>query len=220
MFETFSTENWNRPKEEIDALMSMLVTTIAQEEKTLMENNIKLACIGDLKQISSETRNALLECIDRTNGNTGMVLILALNYSSRWEITEMVKEIAGKAKRGEINIEDINQEYISSQLTKPEGNDYLITKRRYSAFIGTDLDLLLQCLHVDTVFLIGGLTDVCVHFTAVDAHQSNYHFYVVTDCVTGSTWKAHEYALKNMKYLQRESNITTEDVLTAEVKSL
>ena len=105
-------------------------------------------------------------------------------------------------------------------LTKPEENDYLITKRRYSAFIGTDLDLLLQCLHVDTVFLIGGLTDVCVHFTAVDAHQSNYHFYVVTDCVTGSTWKAHEYALKNMKYLQRESNITTEDVLTAEVKAL
>lgn len=102
-------------------------------------------------------------------------------------------------------------------LTKPEGNDYLITKRRYSAFIGTDLDILLQCLHVDTVFLIGGLTDVCVHFTAVDAHQSNYHFYVVTDAVTGSSRKAHDYALLNMKYLQRESNITTEDILTAEV---
>lgn len=101
--------------------------------------------------------------------------------------------------------------------TKPEENDYLITKRRYSAFMGTDLDILLQCLKVDTLFLIGGLTDVCVHFTAVDAHQSNYHFYVVTDCVTGSSWKAHEYALKNMKYLQRESNITTADVLEAEV---
>jgi len=101
--------------------------------------------------------------------------------------------------------------------TKPEGNDYLITKRRYSAFIGTDLDILLQCLHVDTLFLIGGLTDVCVHFTAVDAHQSNYHFYVVTDAVTGSSRKAHDYALLNMKYLQRESNITTEDILTATV---
>ncbi len=98
-------------------------------------------------------------------------------------------------------------------LTKPEGNDYLITKRRYSAFIGTDLDLLLQCLKVDTVFLIGGLTDVCVRFTAVDAHQSNYHFYVVTDSVTGSSRKAHEYALRNMKYLQRESNIATQDIL-------
>ena len=102
-------------------------------------------------------------------------------------------------------------------LTKPEGKDYLITKRRYSAFIGTDLDILLQCLKVDTLFLIGGLTDVCVHFTAVDAHQSNYHFYVVTDAVTGSSRKAHDFALLNMKYLQRESNITTQDILTAEV---
>lgn len=102
-------------------------------------------------------------------------------------------------------------------LTKPEGKDYMITKRRYSAFLGTDLDLLLQCLHVDTLFLIGGLTDVCVHFTAVDAHQSNYHFYVVTDAVTGSSRRAHDYALLNMKYLQRQSNITTEDILTAKV---
>lgn len=102
-------------------------------------------------------------------------------------------------------------------LTKPEGNDYLITKRRYSAFMGTDLDILLQCLKVDTLFLIGGLTDVCVHFTAVDAHQSNYHFYVVTDAVTGSSRRAHDFALLNMKYLQRESNITTQDVLEAEV---
>ncbi|MGB8452507.1 MAG: isochorismatase family cysteine hydrolase [Anaerocolumna sp.] len=98
-------------------------------------------------------------------------------------------------------------------LTRPEGNDYLIAKRRYSAFIGTDLDLLLRCLKTKTLFLIGGLTDVCVHFTAVDAHQNDYRFYVVTDCVTGSSWKAHEYALKNMKYLQRESNITVADVL-------
>lgn len=101
-------------------------------------------------------------------------------------------------------------------ITKPEGNDYTIVKRRYSAFIGTDLDILLRCLHVETLFLIGGLTDVCVHFTAVDAHQSNYHFFVVTDAVTGSSWKAHEYALRNMKYLQRESNITTDDILIAD----
>ena len=120
---TFSTENWNRPKEEIDALMSMLVTTIAQEEKTLMDNNIKLACIGDLEHISSETRKALLECMERTSRNSGMVLILALNYSSRWEITEMTRKIAEKARRGEINPESINQEYISSQLTTAEYPD-------------------------------------------------------------------------------------------------
>lgn len=103
-------------------------------------------------------------------------------------------------------------------LTAPVETDYLITKRRYSAFLGTDLDLLLDCLGVKTLFLIGGLTDVCVHFTAVDAHQSDYFFYVVTDAVTGSDWEAHKYALLNMKYLQRESNITTEDILTAEVE--
>lgn len=104
-------------------------------------------------------------------------------------------------------------------LTKPEGKDYLIAKRRYSAFLGTDLDLLLRCLKVKTLFLIGGLTDVCVHFTAVDAHQHDYHFYVVSDCVTGSSWKAHKYALKNMEYLQRESNITTTDILNGEVQN-
>lgn len=102
-------------------------------------------------------------------------------------------------------------------LTKPEGNDYTIGKRRYSAFLGTDLDLLLRCKKITTLFLIGGLTDVCVRFTAVDAHQHDYKFYVVTDCVTGSSRKAHDYALLNMKYLQRESNITTQDILEAEV---
>ncbi len=103
-------------------------------------------------------------------------------------------------------------------LTAPAKTDYTIGKRRYSAFLGTDLDLLLQCKGIKTLFLIGGLTDVCVRFTAVDAHQHDYHFYVVTDCVTGSSWKAHEYALKNMKYLQRESNITALDILEGEVQ--
>ncbi|WP_028973884.1 cysteine hydrolase family protein [Spirochaeta cellobiosiphila] len=102
-------------------------------------------------------------------------------------------------------------------LTKPEGKDYLVSKRRYSAFIGTDLDILLRGLKAEYLYLIGGLTDVCVHFTAVDAHQYDYHFYVVSDCVTGSTWKAHNYSLKNMKYLQRDSNITTADILEGEV---
>lgn len=114
---TFSTENWNRPKEEIDALMSMLVTTIASEEKTLMENDIRLECIGDIGQIAEETRNALFECIERTRNNKRMVLILALNYSSRWEITEMVKSIAINAKNGEVALEQIDQKYISDNLS-------------------------------------------------------------------------------------------------------
>jgi len=97
--------------------------------------------------------------------------------------------------------------------TAPVEGEYTFGKRRYSAFLGTDLDLLLRCKGIENLFLIGGLTDVCVRFTAVDAHQYNYRFFVVTDCVTGSSWKAHEYALANMKYLQRESNITTADII-------
>ena len=97
--------------------MSMLVTTIASEEKTLMKNDIRLECIGDIGQIAEETRNALFECIERTRNNKRMVLILALNYSSRWEITEMVKSIATKAKNGEVVLGQIDQKYISDNLS-------------------------------------------------------------------------------------------------------
>ncbi len=113
---TFSTENWNRPKEEIDALMAMLVTTIAQEEKTLMDNNIKLECIGDVEQIAPETRASLLECMERTKQNSRMTLILALNYSSRWEITDTVRRIAELAEAKKISSSQIDQDFISSQL--------------------------------------------------------------------------------------------------------
>lgn len=109
----------------------------------------------------------------------------------------------------------IHEEF--NPLTAPIETDYVFHKRRYSAFLYTDLDLLLRCKGITTLFLIGGLTDVCVRFTALDAHQNDYHFFVVTDCVTGSSQKAHDYALLNMKYLQRDSNITTQDILDAEV---
>ncbi len=102
-------------------------------------------------------------------------------------------------------------------LTAPVETDYTFYKRRYSAFLYTELDLLLRCKGITTLFLIGGLTDVCVRFTAVDAHQNDYHFKVVTDCVTGSSREAHEFALLNMKYLQRDSHVTTQEILEAEV---
>ena len=85
-------------------------------------------------------------------------------------------------------------------------------KRRYSAFFGTDLEILLKGLHVDTLYLIGGLTDVCIHYTAVDAHQRDYHIRVVTDAVAGSSEDAHRYALKAIQYLQRDALITAADI--------
>lgn len=100
-------------------------------------------------------------------------------------------------------------------LTYPIQGEYLISKRRYSAFFGTDLEILLKGLHVDTLYLIGGLTDVCIHYTAVDAHQHDYHIKVVTDAVAGSSTEAHHYALRAIQYLQRNALITVSDIESA-----
>ncbi len=102
-----------------------------------------------------------------------------------------------------------------AKLTYPIEGEYTIIKRRYSAFFGTDLEILLKGLKVDTLYLIGGLTDVCIHYTAVDAHQKDYHIKVVTDAVAGSSEEAHNYALKAIKYLQRDSLVTVEDIESA-----
>lgn len=90
----------------------------------------------------------------------------------------------------------------------PEDGEFMIAKRRYSAFFATDLDLLLRGLKVDTIVIMGTLTNVCVHYTAVDAHQHDYFFHVIEDCCMGSDWNAHWAALNAMTYLQRNSRIT------------
>ncbi|MDO4389341.1 MAG: isochorismatase family protein [Eubacteriales bacterium] len=102
-----------------------------------------------------------------------------------------------------------------AKLTYPIEGEYLISKRRYSAFFATDLEILLKGLGVDTLYMIGGLTDVCIHYTAVDAHQNDYHIHVVTDAVAGSSKEAHESALRAIRYLQREALVTTADVEAA-----
>ncbi|WP_024802878.1 cysteine hydrolase family protein [Nocardia sp. BMG51109] len=90
----------------------------------------------------------------------------------------------------------------------PRPDEYEVRKRRYSAFFNTDLDTILRGYKASTVILSGGLTDVCVHYTAVDAHQNDYHFRVVADAVYGSSEPAHHSALNAMSYLQRDSVIT------------
>lgn len=112
----FSTENWKRPKIEIDALMSLLVSTITSETKTLMENNVKLLSIGCKESLPSEVLAGLESCIKRTSGNTGLSLVLALSYSSRWEIIEAVKKITAEAKEGKIEIGDIDSKLFEEYL--------------------------------------------------------------------------------------------------------
>lgn len=94
-------------------------------------------------------------------------------------------------------------------------DDYFIRKRRYSAFFGTDLAILLKGLKAETLILIGGLTDVCVHYTFADAHQSDFYTRVVEDCVIGSSHEAHAASLNAMEYLQSGARRTTAEMLTA-----
>ena len=94
-------------------------------------------------------------------------------------------------------------------------DDYLIRKRRYSAFFGTDFEILLKGLKVDTLLLTGGLTDVCVHYTFADGHQHDYFCRVIEDCVAGSSIEAHEASLRAMEYLQRGARRSLDEVLAA-----
>ena len=114
---TFSTENWNRPQAEVDALMELLVDTIEKETPTLHKNNVRLMMIGDLQRLPASARDKMLRCIAQTSENTGLSLVLALSYSSRWEITNAMKLIAKKIENNELNSNDINDETISNHLT-------------------------------------------------------------------------------------------------------
>lgn len=94
----------------------------------------------------------------------------------------------------------------------PQPEEFVIRKRRYSAFFGTELEIVLKAYKADTVMLVGGLTDVCIHYTAVDAHQHDYHVRVLSDCVGGSSDRAHEASLEAIAYLQRDALVTAEQV--------
>lgn len=113
----FSTENWNRPKQEVNALMQLLVTSIHNETKTLNKNNIRLLSIGDMGNLPKRCQNALKKSIESTKENTHMNLILALSYSAKWEIVNAVRKIVDEASRGELKSDDITEEMISAHLT-------------------------------------------------------------------------------------------------------
>jgi undecaprenyl diphosphate synthase len=112
----FSTENWNRPKMEVNALMTLLVQTIHDETSTLMKNNVRLNAIGDLLSLPKSVAKQLLGTIELTSSNTGLTLTLALSYSSRWEILDAVNKIAQKVEKGELKTSEINSEVFSRHL--------------------------------------------------------------------------------------------------------
>lgn len=114
---TFSKENWNRPEGEIKALMSLFIQAVANETADLLKNNVRLAAIGDIDSLPLDTRRALEKCIEDTSVSTGLTLVLALSYSSRWEITNAMKNIAKKIESSEISTDDISEDMISENLT-------------------------------------------------------------------------------------------------------
>lgn len=112
----FSTENWGRPKEEVDGLMELLVNTLKKEINTLHENQVKLHTIGDVSHLPKDCQNNLAEAIAATQHNSGLILQLALNYSGRWEIVEAAKKLATEAKAGLIDPEKIDEQTFAKHL--------------------------------------------------------------------------------------------------------
>ena len=147
---TFSTENWNRPQAEVDGLMELLIKAVREETETLMKNNVRLAMIGDLQRLPERSRTMLEQCIEETSGNTAMTLILALSYSSRWEIAEALKQIC----RDGLKADDIDEETLRRYLTTADYPDpdllirtggelrvsnFLLWQMAYTEFYFTDL---------------------------------------------------------------------------------
>ncbi len=111
---TFSTENWNRPEYEVSALMSLLLKHM--EEETFMKNNARFKVIGEIGRLPENVQKACRDLEEKTAGNTATCMVLALSYSSRWEITDAVKKIAARVENGELKAEDVNEELISRSL--------------------------------------------------------------------------------------------------------
>jgi len=119
----FSTENWDRPQQEVAGLMTLFVETLSKEVPDLHKNNIKLHFIGNLNMLPNDAKTALAEASVLTAQNTGLTLIVALSYSSRWELVEATKSIAKQVQTGQLSIEEINEAIISENLTTSEFPD-------------------------------------------------------------------------------------------------
>ncbi len=111
---TFSTENWSRPADEVAALMGLVLSSL--EDEIFMKNNVRFRVIGDMGRLPGAVRDKLQETMDHTMGNTAMTMVVALSYSSKWEITKAVKEIAADVKDGRIGVDDIDEDMVSSRL--------------------------------------------------------------------------------------------------------
>ena len=151
---TFSTENWNRPKEEVEGLMRLLIKAVVEETPTLLKNNVRLITIGDLSRLPDDSRSYMEQCIRDTAACSGTTLVLALSYSSRWEIAEALKAVAADVSAGKLKQEEIGEETLRGYLSTKEMPDpdllirtggelrvsnFLLWQMAYTEFYFTDL---------------------------------------------------------------------------------
>ena len=151
---TFSTENWNRPHDEVDGLMQLLVKVVGDETSTLMKNNVRLQVIGDTERMPEASRNSVLECVRTTAANTGTTLVLALSYSARWETAEALRHIINDAKAGRLNADEVDDETLRRYLVTKDMPDpdllirtggelrvsnFLLWQMAYTEFYFTDI---------------------------------------------------------------------------------
>ena len=166
---TFSTENWNRPEGEITALMNLLFDQI--EEVTFMKNNIRFRIIGQEERLPEKVQERLNQCIAHTSMNTGMTMVLALSYSSRWELTEAVRQIAREVKEGKLDVNNIQAETIEAHLSThfmPDP-DLLI---RTGGEVRMSNYLLWQCAYSELYFCDTFWPD----FDAQELHKAIAHY--------------------------------------------
>ena len=187
----------------IEEKSALLVIDIQQDDFREMNednfNNPEWECIRNAKRVLDVFRAKKLP-------------VIQIKEVHRPDMVDFGRELDGSES---VHCIETSPYTDYAELTYPLSGEYLISKRRYSAFFGTDLEILLRGLRVNTLYFIGGLTDVCIHYTAVDAHQWDYHIRVVTDAVAGSSEEAHNYALKAIQYLQKDALITVDDIENA-----
>ena len=146
---TFSTENWNRPDAEIGTIFDLLVTGL--EDEVFMKNNVRFRVIGDFARLPKSVQKRTQECMDKTAGNTGTTMVVAISYSSRWELTQAMRRMAQEAKEGKLNPEDITEDYISSQLLTEFMPDPDLLIRTGGEFRISNY-LLWQCAYTEFYF--------------------------------------------------------------------
>jgi undecaprenyl diphosphate synthase len=147
----FSTENWRRPSEEVNGLMDLMVYALTRETAALKKNGVRIVCIGNVDRLPGHVRETLQECIHETAGGKRLTLVIALSYSSKWELTEAARKISRDVKAGTLREEEINEEILSQYLTTRDlpDPDLLIRtggEQRISNF------LLWQCAYTEFYF--------------------------------------------------------------------